>query len=249
MGYVFDFRDGWAWEKVLEHPGQQRRVERETRLLTEMLGPRAGQSLLEIGCGAGTTLAGLAGMGLQLAGVDASTHMLDIARQRTGPRVEYHRGWAEDLPFEDNAFTYAVFSGTLEFVDDPQRAVAEAGRVAKDKVFFGVVNKFALRAVKLRLRGVVTPSIYNRARFFSVWEIKQMVYRTAGNVPLRWKTIGHWPRGGTYGGRIDRALQFCRYPFGGYAAAVATLTPRFRTRPLELELPVSGKRPSGAVTG
>lgn len=249
MGYVFDLRDGRDWEKDLEGPKQRMRLEREHRLLIGMLCPKPGDSLLEIGCGIGATLAALADEGLRLAGVDASPHLLEIARQRTGRRVEYHRGWAEDLPFDDNSFNHAVFMGSLEFVEDPQRSVEEASRVAKDRIFFGVVNKYALRAAELRLKGMFAHSLYNRARFFSVWELKQMVYRTAGNVPLSWRTVSQWPAVGKPDGWIDRALRLGRYPFGGYAAMVATLIPRYRTRPLELDVRISGKRPSGVVTG
>ncbi len=249
MGYVFDLRDARDWEKVLDEPKQRIRLEREHRLLVDMLCPKPGDTLLEIGCGIGATLAALADEGLRLAGLDASPHLLEIARQRTSRRIEYHRGWAEDLPFDDNAFNYAVFMGTLEFVEDPQRSVEEASRVAKDRVFFGVVNKYALRAAELRLRGMFAHSLYNRARFFSIWELKQMVYRAAGNVPVSWRTASQMLSVGQPDGWVDRALRLGRYPFGGYAAMVATLVPRYRTRPLELDVRVSGKHPSGVVTG
>jgi ubiquinone/menaquinone biosynthesis C-methylase UbiE len=250
MGYVYDFRDAWASEKQIDRRSNRAIVERENRLLLDMLRPHAGESLLEIGCGIGNTLAFLGDFGLRLAGLDPSEPMVDIARQRAGCRVEFHRGVAEDLPFDDNEFHYAVLTGALEFVEDPQQAVAEACRVAKDKLFIGALNRFALRAVCLRLRGILSSTVYNRARFFSLWELKRMVRRVAGNVPISWETVSHlyW-KGPRLGPWVERHARLGRYPFGGYTGVVAVLMPRFRARPLELELPMGGKRPSGAVTG
>ena len=88
--------------------------------------------------------------------------------------MDLYRGFAEELPFDDNSFNHAFFFISLEFVDDPVKSLAEACRVAKDKVFIGFINRYALKGVQLRLQGLFTPSIYNHARFFSVWELKRM---------------------------------------------------------------------------
>ncbi len=250
MGYVFDFRDAWACEKQLDHRPSRSIMERENRMLLDMLRPHSGESLLEIGCGIGNTLTGLGDAGLRLAGLEPSEPMMDIARQRAGRRVEFHLGVAEDLPFDDNAFHYVVFTGALEFVEDPQQALAEACRVAKDKLFIGAMNRFALQAVHLRLRGILSSTVYNRARFFSLWQLKRMVRKVAGNVPMSWETLSHLHWGGPrLGPWVERHARLGRYPFGAYLGVVAVLMPRFRTRPLELELPMAGNRPSGAVTG
>jgi hypothetical protein len=104
--------------------------------------------------------------------------------------------------------------------------------------------------VQLRLRGILSPTVYNRARFFSVWELKRMVHGSAGKIPVRWQTLSHlnW-ESRRLGPWIERGARLGKYPFGGYTGMTAVLMPRFRTRPLELEVPVSGKRQSGAVTG
>jgi len=87
--------------------------------------------------------------------------------------VDLHRGFAEDLPFDDNSFNYACFITTLEFVDDPRKAIEEACRVAKDRIFIGVLNRYALKGIQLRLKGIFTKSIYNRAQFFQYLGIKK----------------------------------------------------------------------------
>lgn len=121
MGYIFDFNDAAAYDQWLSKDGNQRIVDLENRLLVEMLHPRFGERLLDIGCGGGASLMPFIGKGIQLTGVDPSPYMLDIARKKVGHRVDLHRAYAEDLPFEDNSFEFATLCLTLEFVDDPQR--------------------------------------------------------------------------------------------------------------------------------
>ncbi len=80
-------------------------------------------------------------MGLDVTGLDASPHMLEFARKRLGVRAELRRGVAEDLPFDDNTFNVATLMTTLEFVEDSQKAIEEACRVTKDRIFLGVLNR------------------------------------------------------------------------------------------------------------
>ena len=53
MGHVFDFHEACAYEKWLQQPENQLAFELEVNLLRQMLQPRAGESILDIGCGRG----------------------------------------------------------------------------------------------------------------------------------------------------------------------------------------------------
>jgi len=248
MGYVFDFNDAKTYENWFGEPENRQIAERESDLMIDMLKPSPGDTVLDIGCGTGATLTYLLDLGVQTTGLDPSPYMLDIASHNLGNRVDFHRGYAEDLPFDDNSFNYATFMTTLEFVEDPRKAIEEACRVAKDRVFLGVLNKYAVKGIMRRISGMFSSSIYNRAVFFSVWELKEIVRSVAGDSPMSWRTICRVPG---YSGFLKpwiedfRLLQRC--PFGAFTGMVVTLTPRFRTRPMKMRIP-SGK-PSGAVTG
>lgn len=86
--------------------------------------------LLDIGCGSGIA-AGLAvNRGASVAGVDASTALLEIARVRV-PESSFCSGPMEELPFQDDQFGIAVAFNSLQFSDDPLQALAEARRVVK----------------------------------------------------------------------------------------------------------------------
>ena len=123
MGYVFDFNDAIHYEKWLNDPKNRFAVDLEQRLILKALKPARGESILDIGCGTGSFLQTYLGEGLEVTGLDPSPYMLDIAQKNIGNRVDFHRGLAEDLPFDDNSFNYACLSTTLEFVNDPTKSL------------------------------------------------------------------------------------------------------------------------------
>lgn len=126
MGYIFDFNDAVNYDQWYDQPRNSFAADLESRLMLDMLKPMDGNSLLEIGCGTGASLLPFLNKGLRITGIDPSQYMLDIAFKKVGHRVDLHRGFAEDLPFDDNSFNYACFITTLEFVDDPRKAIEEA---------------------------------------------------------------------------------------------------------------------------
>jgi SAM-dependent methyltransferase len=236
MSYVFDFNDAVAYEQWLNKEGNQRIVDLENRLMVEMLRPKFGDRLLDIGCGAGASLMPFIGKGIQLTGVDPSPYMLDIAKKKIGHRVDFHRADAEDLPFDDNSFDYATLCLALEFSDDPRKALGEACRVAKDGVFVGMLNKYALKAFQRRIRGIFTKTVYNRARFFSIGEIKYLFTSLLGNVPITWQTTCHFPcMTNQLFDNFERSSFARKSPFGAFAGILAQPVPRFRTTPLKLK--------------
>ncbi len=247
MGYVFDFQDALACERWMQEPENEAVFRAEIRLLCDLLQPRPGETILDIGCGTGLCLEAFVDLGLRATGIDPSAAMLEFAARRVGRRADLHRGVAEDLPFEDNAFNHACLFTTLEFVDDPRRALAEACRVAKDRLFVGVLNRYAIRGIGRRIRGLFAPSIYNRARFFSVWQLKAMLRELLGPVPLTWRTVCQVPLAGRLGARFENSL-LERCPFGAFVGVAAVLVPRVRTRPLAVRCAQRAQTP-GAVPG
>jgi SAM-dependent methyltransferase len=246
MGYVFDFKDAQAFERWFEEPSNRSEAENETALMRDMLQPVRGETVLEVGCGTGASLAPLIEMGLSVTGIDASPYMLDLSLKKLGNRVSLYRGYAEDLPFDDNSFNHAIFMTTLEFVEDPSKAIEEACRVAKDRVFIGVLNRYALRGLQRRVSGIFSKTIFNQARFFGIWELKRLIRTVAGSVPLTWRTVNQLPAGCqpiVKNFEQSKIVQHC--PFGTFVGMVVTLMPVFRTRPLAIRY----KKESGTRRG
>jgi SAM-dependent methyltransferase len=98
----------------------------------------AGQHVLDLGTGTGAVAeraAQLVGPGGRVVGVDISSDMLRIARERVTAlgltNVALHEGRAEALSAEDNAFDVVLASLSLMYVLDRAAAARELARVLR----------------------------------------------------------------------------------------------------------------------
>jgi ubiquinone/menaquinone biosynthesis C-methylase UbiE len=164
-----------------------RYVERsENQLILDLLQPNSRQSVLDVGCGTGNHLLFFRQLGLDASGIDSSETMLRIARDKLGDRVALRTGVAEDLPFDDNEFDLVTLITALEFCEHPYRALAEACRVAREKVFIGVLNLASTNAIHRKVEDIVRTSWYRKARFYSYWELRYMIHRVLGVCRVSW---------------------------------------------------------------
>jgi SAM-dependent methyltransferase len=90
---------------------------------------RAGERLLEIGCGEGANLHHLAGRGAKRFGVDFTHEKARFARSETGAATA--RADAERLPFCDAAFDAILVRDLLHHVPDRCAVLDEALRVLR----------------------------------------------------------------------------------------------------------------------
>ena len=230
MGYVFDFHDAAAYDKWLQKPANRFAFSLETNLMINMLKPEKGRMLLDIGCGTGTGLLKYLEMGLQVTGIDPSPYMLDIAAGKVKNRADLHRGFAERLPFDDNSFHYTSLITTLEFVEEPEKALEEAFRVTKDRVFIGVLNRYALKGFQRRVKGIFTSTIFNHAQFFSIWELKQIIKTLLGDVPLSWGTVCQFPFSSyRFVSMLEKNRIIQKCPLGAFVGMVVIPVPRYKT--------------------
>ncbi len=85
--------------------------------------PTSGKGI-EIGIGSGLFAEKL---GIKY-GIDPAENMLKLARQRN---LIVDFGYAENLPYPDNSFDFAVFITSICFIDNPLKALQEAYRIIK----------------------------------------------------------------------------------------------------------------------
>lgn len=103
----------------------------------ERLDLRAGERLLDVGCGTGAAalaLAGDVGADGEVVGIDASASMLAVARARatgTSSPMRFTVGDALALDEPDGSFDAVRSERTLQWVADPGAAVAEMARVLR----------------------------------------------------------------------------------------------------------------------
>lgn len=128
----FDEATSRAMEAMYLTPdvvGQRARV-------LEMLQPKPGEHILDVGVGPGLLahdLARMVGESGRLVGLDSAPAMLKMARTRLAamPWAECVEGGAEKLPFADAAFDAVVSTQVYEYVADMPKALAELYRVVK----------------------------------------------------------------------------------------------------------------------
>ncbi|MFM6968277.1 MAG: bifunctional demethylmenaquinone methyltransferase/2-methoxy-6-polyprenyl-1,4-benzoquinol methylase UbiE [Microbacteriaceae bacterium] len=92
------------------------------------LGINAGDRVLDIAAGTGTSSAAIARAGARVTALDFSPGMVAVGRQRH-PDIEFIEGDAQQLPFDDASFDAVTISFGLRNVNDPHRALAEMRRV------------------------------------------------------------------------------------------------------------------------
>lgn len=104
----------------------------EGDLLLEMLRPKAGDRILDAGCGTGIFTEDLMRAGAEVTGLDLSGPMLSRARRKF-----QHLGFSpavadiRNLPFGDGVFDKAVSVTALEFIPDARIGVDELFRVTR----------------------------------------------------------------------------------------------------------------------
>ncbi len=88
--------------------------------------------VLEIGCGAGGMAKAIRAYrpDLEVYGCDISRNAIQQACKNP-EGVAFRKGNAYELPFESEYFSAAIMFDLLEHLEDPDRAIAEVGRVLK----------------------------------------------------------------------------------------------------------------------
>lgn len=188
MGFIFDDSMAQRYDAWFLSPMGRHVEEVENQLILDLLRPQAGESLLDVGCGTGNHLLLFQQLGLDVCGVDPSEAMLRVAREKLGARAELRVASAEELPYEDNAFDIVSLISSLEFAQ-PLHALSEAARVARSRVFVGVLNSFSANGLQRRVEALFRPTVYRKARFYNIWELQYLVRRVVGTCRVQWGSV------------------------------------------------------------
>jgi SAM-dependent methyltransferase len=165
----------------------------ETRAVLAALGPIAGCTVADVGCGTGRLTDLLAATGAFAVGVDLDPAMLTVAAGRAPGRII--RADAARLPLADASVDAAVTVATLEFTDDAGTVLAEMARVTRPggRVVAAVLNPTSLWGL---LDRPTRHDPYQRGCFLDRAELLRLGRRhgrarlagalsTAGRLPLR----------------------------------------------------------------
>lgn len=116
-------------DTLVEDSGDEEPAER----LVQMAPLTAGDSVLEIGCGSGTTALAFAPHVAEVIGVDVCPAMLEVAERRRITRkvknAQFRWAEATELPFADGTFNLVVCHDLLRYVGELTALLHEARRV------------------------------------------------------------------------------------------------------------------------
>ncbi|MEH6471898.1 MAG: class I SAM-dependent methyltransferase [Halopseudomonas sp.] len=145
----------------------------ELEWLLKLLQPKAGESILDAGCGSGIFTAPLVERGPQLTGLDLSIPMLGRARSRL-PSAAFIAADMAALPFADETFDKTVSITALEFIEDGKQALAELFRVTRPggTVVIATLNSLSPWAARRKAKAEVDKdSLFNQVWFRSPEEL------------------------------------------------------------------------------
>jgi SAM-dependent methyltransferase len=224
-------------------------------LILDLTAPRAGERLLDIGCGSGENLGLFRRKGCDVTGIDPSSLLLDQISQQLRSRAEFRIGPAEDLPFSDNEFDIVTLIHSLEFTDDPGLAVAEAIRVCRGRVFIGVMNHYSMIGAQGRLTHLFHPPVGKNARFFHLASLSAMIRKQLPGVRIQWGSVIFLPWGWyDFATGLEERLPAMNNPFGAFFGLSFSVTFTFRTIQEIIREPVAlatknGRPMPGVVRG
>ncbi|WP_114201684.1 class I SAM-dependent methyltransferase [Janibacter anophelis] len=124
----------------------------------DLLGDVAGRRILDAGCGSGPLLADLKERGARVAGFDASTAMIRLARERLGDEVDLQvADLTQSLPYDEESFDDALAVLVLHYLEDWSRPLLELRRVLK----------LGGRLVVVVNHPVIPPVMYPEVNYFA----------------------------------------------------------------------------------
>ena len=101
------------------------------RRVIRLARPQPGERALDVCCGTGDLTLGLARCGAQVAGLDFTEPMLDVAtRRRSEKRPHFVRADAQQIPFRDSSFHIVTVGYGLRNLASWETGLCEMRRVA-----------------------------------------------------------------------------------------------------------------------
>lgn len=162
-------------------PQGQRVSQAERALLERLLVPfPEAQSILEIGCGTGQFTRWFAERFPSVIGLDRASAMLAEFR-KISPEIPIILSDAHRLPVRDGSVDLSVFVVALEFLEDPQVALAEAMRVARRGVLLITLNPWSVGGLSRKIGTQSRGAILSRAKRFPIGSLRDMAAKTAGS--------------------------------------------------------------------
>jgi ubiquinone/menaquinone biosynthesis C-methylase UbiE len=227
---VFDQKAAKLFDQRLETVLGRYIFSRQKELILDLVAPRTGERMLGVDCGTGNYLQLFREKRCTVTGVDSSAEMLKVARNKLGDSTELILCKADDLPFSDNEFDIVTLIISLELSCNPQKVLAEAIRVCRDRVFVGFLNNYSLVGSRQRLKELFGFPLTSNIRFFSHDEIKSMVKGLISSPSISWGSVIYFPSiVYDFLSELDELFPLRKNPFGAFAGLIFPVKYTYRT--------------------
>jgi arsenite methyltransferase len=146
QGKDFIFPTGRTWAQDLDYPEPElaRVPDKTVESFAGVANPwvhgpvEPGQTVLDLGCGAGTDLliaAQMVGPGGRVIGIDMTESMLACARESAAAmgidNIELHQSLIETLPVDDATVDVVISNGVIDLIPDKDAVFGEIDRVLR----------------------------------------------------------------------------------------------------------------------
>ncbi|HMM82828.1 MAG TPA: bifunctional demethylmenaquinone methyltransferase/2-methoxy-6-polyprenyl-1,4-benzoquinol methylase UbiE [Terrimesophilobacter sp.] len=196
------------------------------------IAPQAGERVLDIAAGTGTSSAAIARSGAEVVAVDFSPGMIEVGRARH-PKIEFVEADAMALPFKANEFDAVTISFGLRNVEDPRVALKEMYRVVKPGGRI-VVCEFSRPPRALLRAGYGAYLKYVMPRVVDVASSNPEAYNYLAD------SINDWPDQATLSQWL-RGAGFTRVAYRNLTAGVVALHRGHKPKRKSRSKPVSGE--------
>jgi SAM-dependent methyltransferase len=155
--------------------------------VVELLAPRAGERILDLGCGDGVLTAKLAEIGCDVVGIDGSSAQIEAARKLG---LDARVIDAEQLTF-DNEFDAVFSNAALHWMRDPEAVIRGAWRALRPKGRF--VAEFGGYGCVAKIRNALVAALNRRGLAGEAADLWYFPTVEEYSAPLRKAgfTIGH----------------------------------------------------------
>ena len=140
-------------EYYFEIENHHRNIDTDIAFIRSMLHQVHNPSILDAGCGSGEHLNQLIRYGIKCTGIDSSTQMLDVAKKRCSPKIEFIEADIRDMGiYEQFHLIFSIFGTINYFIEDEEidkifwnmwRALKPEG-----KLLLEVWNSYPIESIK-----------------------------------------------------------------------------------------------------
>lgn len=209
--------------------------------------PRRSRSILAFNAGSADLVELLWDCGFDVTAQESDPEHLEYARSTLGNRARFVLASPDHLPFDDNAFDYAIAAVAVEFWENPEAVLEEIRRLVCSGVILIFPNAWSLFGLECRLRKRRPLCASTAPLLKSPRGILRLTRKIFGKKRASWCSVLPGPSASWRSSRLLNPLNCALLPLpvGAFAGLRIDFGPLYTGTPLSLR--AAGPAASGAT--